>query len=300
MEQATDYFQNAFAQGGRSSWVTGVATQDSRRVSVSSARGYHAKTRIAIHGRLKSALGLFFAACRARSPWQQRGGEVDAGKIRASQIRLPQDGYAHIGAGKFRAVHICQTQIHVAQMGALEIHIRKVAAEEFHAAGLRFGQIGSGKNRFRHVRVAEVGFAQVCAGEIGARKFCLAQVGAFEVGVAQDCAAQICPAQVRVRKVRAGQVGSNSAVFAAEKTLVGFENIRERLSIVLDVFRFLNPMFRPPSMIRTYSLLDVAVRAELRAFSSWTEPGSGRRGVACARSELTTACVTSLPPHELL
>jgi hypothetical protein len=40
-----------------------------------------------------------------------------------------------------------------------------------------------------------------------------------------------------VRKIRAGQVGSNSAVFAAEKALVGFENIRERLSIVLDAFR---------------------------------------------------------------
>jgi hypothetical protein len=41
-----------------------------------------------------------------------------------------------------------------------------------------------------------------------------------------------------MRKVRTAQVGSNSTVFAAEKAFVRFENIRERHSVVLDVFRF--------------------------------------------------------------
>ncbi len=184
------------------------------------------------------ALSALLSGLRLRKPFRhQRGGEVDAGKIRACQIRFSKDRYSHISAGKFCSVHVGQAQIHVAQMGALEIDVRKVAAEKFHAAGLRFGQIGAGKNRFRHVRVAKVSFPQVRAREIGAGKFCFAQVRALQISVAQDGAAQICPAQVGVRKIRAGQVGSNSAVFAAEKALVGFENIRERLSVVLDAFR---------------------------------------------------------------
>ncbi len=183
------------------------------------------------------ALSALLSGLRLRKPFRhQRGGEVDARKIRACQIRFSKDRYSHISAGKFCSVHVGQAQIHVAQMGALEIDVRKVAAEKFHAAGLRFGQIGAGKNRFRHVRVAKIRFSQICAGEIGPGKFGLAQIRAFEVGVSKDGAGEVAAAQVRVRKIRAGQVGSNSAVFAAEKALVGFENIRERLSIVLDAF----------------------------------------------------------------
>jgi hypothetical protein len=41
-----------------------------------------------------------------------------------------------------------------------------------------------------------------------------------------------------MRKVCAGEVGSCAAVFAAEKALVGFQNFHQRLSVMLDAFRF--------------------------------------------------------------
>lgn len=175
---------------------------------------------------------------RRKALRQERGAKIHAGKIRAGQIRLTQNGHAHIRTGKFCAVHIGKAQIHVSQLGAPEIHIRKITAKEFHSAGLRFAQVGPRKNRFRHVRVAKIGFAQVRAGEVSAGEFCMAQVRARQVDVAQDGPAQICSAQVGVGKVRAGQVGSRPAVFATEEEFVRFQNIRERAPVVLDASWF--------------------------------------------------------------
>src|SRR5260370_42520980 len=38
--------------------------------------------------------------------------------------------------------------------------------------------------------------------------------------------------------MRAGQVGSRSAILASEKALVRFQDFRKRFSVVLDAFRF--------------------------------------------------------------
>jgi len=232
---------------------------------------------------------------------EQRRREVDAGEIRSGQIRLPQNSYAHVRAGKPGALYVRRSQIYIPQKGALKIRVRKIAAKKFHAAGLRFRQIGAGKNRFRHVRVSKVCLHEPCAGKVGAGQFGFAKVRAFEVGVAENGSGEVGSGQVGVRKVGAGQVGANAAIFAAEKALVRFENISERLAVVLDAFWFSES--HGPSAIDGIGLL---------VYSMWLARGTARRqpctgigggacaGAACARSELTTAWVTSLPPHELL
>src|SRR4029077_12282917 len=87
--------------------------------------------RIATHSRRKpsatrdrnQALGALLGGLRLGITfWQQGSGEVDAGKIRAGQIRFPQNGYSHVSARKSGPFHVGQTQIHVAQSGALKIY----------------------------------------------------------------------------------------------------------------------------------------------------------------------------------
>src|SRR5207245_10817244 len=61
-------------------------------------------------------------------------------------------------------------------------------------------------------------------------------------------------------KIRAAQVSSRTALFAAEKALVRFQHFRELFSVVLDAFRFSEShALSAIEDYQTHSLLDVAV-----------------------------------------
>src|SRR5260370_22308844 len=100
--------------------------------------------------------------------------------------------------------------------------------------------------------------------------------------------------------MRAGQVGSRSAILASEKALVRFQDFRKRFSVVLDAFRF------------SESHVQSGVEDITPIFySMWRPPGTPRgppaggigetasAGATFARSQLNTPCVAACAPRGL-
>src|SRR5690348_930873 len=170
--------------------------------------------------------------------WHERRREVHAGKVCSGQIRFAENGYSHIRAGEFRAVHVGQPQVNVSQVCAMENGVGEVAAEKFNSTGLGLRQIRAGENRFGHVRVSQIGVAKICAGQIRAGQPGLSQVRAFEVSAGQNGSAEIDALEIRPRKIGAGQIRPRASFLPAEKERVSLKNFRQPFSVVLNALDF--------------------------------------------------------------
>ena len=224
------------------------------------------------------ALGDGLVAAR-----HQRRRKIHTRKIHAFEIRLPQNGDAHVRAGELRALDVRAAEVGVAQVGALEVGVAQVAAEKFHAAGLRLGQVGARQHGFGHVRVAQVRAAQIGSRKIGAHQLGLLKIRALEIGVLQNRAGKIGLTQIGEAQVRAGQVGALAARLRTMEFRVRVKNVAQTLAANGECSSASASPWRPiperrsKSPIRATSVKVVIAGGPLRTSTEASRPKQGTR-----------------------